>query len=78
MVRGRQAKDPQPLREAHPARGQLPNGHASDDSIDSANPNDLPNGENQREETEGTREIGSDNNHPPPTRPWRSNSRGRR
>ena len=47
---------------------QLPNGHASDDPTDPANPNDLPNKENQREEEKGTEETGGDNNHPPPTR----------
>ncbi|GMN65292.1 hypothetical protein TIFTF001_034357 [Ficus carica] len=103
MVQGRQAEDPQPLREAHPARGrgrrshttaleqrveeltnlvhtlaesvahlvgrQLPNGHMGDDPIDPANPNNLPNEENQRVEAEGTKETGGDNKHPPPARP---------
>ncbi|GMN54949.1 hypothetical protein TIFTF001_024067 [Ficus carica] len=80
MVRGRQAEDPQPLQEAHPARvgGQLPNGHSGDDPVDPANSNDLPNGENKREEAEGIRKTSGDNNHPPPARPSRSKLRGSR
>lgn len=48
------------------------------DRMVNATPNDLPNGENQKEKAEGIRETGDDNNHPPPERPAQSNSRGSR
>ncbi|GMN69865.1 hypothetical protein TIFTF001_038909 [Ficus carica] len=57
---------------AHLVGGQLPHSQAGDDLADHANPNDLPNGENQREEAEGVRETSGDNNHPPPARPKRN------
>ncbi|GMN58451.1 hypothetical protein TIFTF001_027547 [Ficus carica] len=61
---------------AHLVGGQLPNGHTGDDLVDPANPNDLPNRENQREGVEETRETGGDNNHPLPVRLVQSNLRG--
>lgn len=47
----------------HLVGGQLPIGHVGDHLADSVNPNDLPNGQNQRGGSKGNREIGGDNNH---------------